>query len=72
MDFGYWEIHTHGISHEKIEAVPHRRDSDLVDSLERLAMEYAEAVTETPPTVHDELVGRLLEHLDEAHSSSSR
>jgi alkylhydroperoxidase family enzyme len=29
-------------------------------------MEYAEAMTETPPTVDDELVRRLRVHFDEA------
>jgi AhpD family alkylhydroperoxidase len=66
MDFGYWVLHTHGISREKIEAVTYWRDSKLFDPLERLVMEYAEAMTETPPTVDDELVKRLLDHLDEA------
>ena len=66
MDFGYWVMHGHGISREKIEAVPHWRDSELFDQLERLVLEYAEAITETPPTVDDELVRRLLDHLVEA------
>jgi len=66
LDFGYWVMHTHGISHEKIEAVPTWRESGSFDPLERLAMEYAEAMTETPPAVDDGLVERLLQHLDEA------
>jgi hypothetical protein len=66
MDFGYWVMHGHGISREKMEAVPHWRDSELFDQLERLVLEYAEAITETPPTVDDELVRRLLDHLVEA------
>jgi AhpD family alkylhydroperoxidase len=66
MDFGYWVLHTHGISREKIEAVPHWRDSELFDPLERLVMQYAEAMTEMPPTVDDALVKRLLAHLDAA------
>ncbi|HEY8199951.1 MAG TPA: carboxymuconolactone decarboxylase family protein [Actinomycetota bacterium] len=70
MDFGYWVMHGHGLSREKIEAVPHWRDSELFDPLERLVIEYAEAMTETPPTVDDELVKRLLEHLDEAQGYS--
>jgi alkylhydroperoxidase family enzyme len=65
MDFGYWTMHGHGIPREKIEAVPRWRDSKLFDPLERLVMEYAEAMTETPPTVDDDLVKRLLDHLDE-------
>jgi len=66
MDFGYWVMHTHGISHEKMEAVPAWRDSALFDPLEQLVIEYAERVTETPPTVDDELVHRLRQHLDGA------
>jgi alkylhydroperoxidase family enzyme len=66
MDFGYWVLHGHGMAREKIEAVPQWRDSELFDPLERLVMEYGEAMTETPPTVEDELVKRLRVHLDEA------
>jgi AhpD family alkylhydroperoxidase len=66
MDFGYWVLHTHGIPREKIEALPRWRDSNLFDPLERLVLEYAEAMTDTPPTVDDELVKGLLHHLDEA------
>ncbi|HYV01280.1 MAG TPA: carboxymuconolactone decarboxylase family protein [Actinomycetota bacterium] len=66
VDFGYWVLYGHGIPREKIEAVPQWRDSDLFDLLERLVMVYAEAMTETPPTVDDELVKRLRVHLDEA------
>lgn len=66
LDFGSWVMHSHGIPPEKIEAVPHWRDSELFDPLERLVIEFAERVTETPPSVDDELVNRLLDHLDEA------
>jgi len=66
MDFGYWVLHTHGIPRAKIEAVPAWRDNPLFDPVERLVMEYAEAMTETPPAVDDELVHRLRVHLDEA------
>jgi alkylhydroperoxidase family enzyme len=58
VDFGYWVLHGHGIPREKIEPVSHWRDSDLFDPLERLVMEYAEAITQTPPTVwHSRSVG---------------
>jgi alkylhydroperoxidase family enzyme len=66
MDFGYWILHGHGIPPEKLQAVPNWRQSRLFDPLERLVMEYAEAMTETPPTVDDELVKRLRVYLDEA------
>jgi alkylhydroperoxidase family enzyme len=66
MDFGYWILHTHGIPREKIDAVPRWRNSKLFGPLGRLVMEYAEAMTETPPTVDDELVKRLRDYFDEA------
>ena len=66
LDFGYWVMHTRGVAREKIEAVPRWRDSDLFTPVERLVLEYAEAMTVTPPTVDDDLVARLREHLDEA------
>jgi len=66
LDFGYWMMHTHGIPREKIEAVPQWRNSNVFEPLERLAMEYAEAMTDTPPTVADQLVSRLRSHLNEA------
>jgi AhpD family alkylhydroperoxidase len=64
-DFGYWVLHTKGVPRDKIEAAPQWRDSDLFSPLERLVLEYAEAMTATPPTVDDDLVARLREHLDE-------
>ena len=67
MDFGYWEsVTNHGVAAEKIHAVPHWRDSDVFSELERLVLGYAEAMTETPPAVTDEMVAQLREHLDQA------
>lgn len=66
LDFGQWELRSHGISAEKVRAVPGWRDSALFTELERLVMEYAEAMTATPPRVTDELTARLSAHLDEA------
>ena len=45
-----WESVTkHDVPAEKIRAVPHWRDSGAFTELERLALEYAEAMTATPP-----------------------
>ncbi|GAA0448446.1 carboxymuconolactone decarboxylase family protein [Streptomyces stramineus] len=66
MDFGYWEHRRHGMSHRKLHDVPVWRESDAYTPLERDVMEYAEAMTATPPTVEDELVERLRRHLDDA------
>jgi alkylhydroperoxidase family enzyme len=67
MDFGYWEsVTNHGVPAEKIRAVPHWRDSDVFSELERLVLEYAEAMTATPPQVTDDMVTRLSAQLTEA------
>lgn len=59
MDFGYWEFHHAGVDPAKLRAVPGWRDSDLYTDLERAVMDYAEAMTATPPEVTDEQVERL-------------
>jgi alkylhydroperoxidase family enzyme len=67
VDFGYWEATmNHKVPAAKIRAVPGWRDSDVFTELERLVLEYAEAMTDTPPSVTDEMVARLREHLTEA------
>lgn len=66
MDFGYWEFRQQGMDRRKLHDVPVWRDSDAYSPLERSVMEYAEAMTATPPTVDDELMERLRRDLDEA------
>ena len=67
VDFGYWEsVMKHDVPAEKVRAVPRWRDSDVFTGLERLVLEYAEAMTATPPGVTDEMVERLRGHLSEA------
>jgi len=66
MDFGYWEsVMRHDVPAEKIRAVPNWRDSGAFTGLERLVLEYAEAMTSTPPGVTDEMTGRLSRHLSQ-------
>jgi alkylhydroperoxidase family enzyme len=47
----------------KAREVPCWRTSEVFSSLERDVLEYAEAMSHTPPSVTDELSARLLEHL---------
>ena len=47
----------------KAREVPRWRESDVFTPLERDVLEYAEAMSQTPPTVTDELSARLLERL---------
>jgi alkylhydroperoxidase family enzyme len=63
LDFGYFQAHNHGLDERKASQVPRWRDADVFTPLERDVMAYAEAMTETPPTVTDELSERLLTQL---------
>ncbi len=67
LDFGYWEATMqHDVPAEKIRAVAGWRDGTVFTELERLVLEYAEAMTDTPPSVTDEMVARLGRRLSEA------
>ncbi|HYF71686.1 MAG TPA: carboxymuconolactone decarboxylase family protein [Nocardioides sp.] len=63
LDFGYYLAHDEGLDLAKVREVPRWRESEVFTPLERDVMEYAEAMTVTPPTVTDELVGRLIDQL---------
>ncbi|MDQ3943512.1 MAG: carboxymuconolactone decarboxylase family protein [Actinomycetota bacterium] len=66
LDLGYFQAHNKGLDVTKAREVPRWRESDVFTPLERDVMEYAEAMTQTPPTVTDELSARLLEALGPA------
>ena len=66
LDLGYFQAHNEGLDLTKAREVPRWRESDVFTRLERDVMEYAEAMTQTPPTVTDELSARLLEPLGPA------
>jgi AhpD family alkylhydroperoxidase len=63
LDFNYFHAHNEGLDERKASEVPRWRESTVFTPLERDVMEYAEAMTETPPRVTDELSARLLEQL---------
>ncbi len=63
LDFGYFHAHNEGLDDAKASEVPRWRESPVFTPLERDVMEYAEAMTETPPCVSDELAARLLDQL---------
>ncbi|MBA3251488.1 MAG: carboxymuconolactone decarboxylase family protein [Geodermatophilaceae bacterium] len=66
LDLGYFQAHNEGLDLTKAREVPRWRESDVFTPLDRDVMEYAEAMTQTPPTVTDELSARLLEALGPA------
>ena len=63
LDLGYFQAHNEGLDVAKAREVPRWRASDVFTPLERDVMEYAEAMSQTPPTVTDELSARLLGQL---------
>lgn len=63
LDLGYFMAHNEGLDEAKAREVPRWRESAAFTPLERDVMEYAEAMTRTPPTVTDELSARLLDQL---------
>lgn len=66
VDLNYFKAHHEGLDVDKAREVPRWRESDVFTPLERLALEYAEAMSQTPVAVTDELVAALLEHLEPA------
>ena len=66
LDLGYFLAHHEGLDLDKAREVPRWRESDVFSPLERDVMEYAEAMSQTPPTVTDELAASLLDQLGPA------
>ena len=66
LDIAYFQARNQNLDLGKASQVPRWRQSDVFTPLERDAMEYAEAMTNTPPTVTDELSARLLRRLGAA------
>ena len=54
-----------GVSEEKIDALPNYETSDLYSEVERLALEFADAMTLTGRDVSDELFARLRAFYDD-------
>ncbi len=50
---------------DKVNALANWRDAGIFDERERVALEYAEAVTITGAAVSDDLMARLSQHFDE-------
>jgi alkylhydroperoxidase family enzyme len=63
LDLGYFQAKNAGLDVAKAREVPRWRQSDVFSPLERDVMEYAEAMSSTPPSVTDELSARLLAQL---------
>ncbi|MFE5096392.1 carboxymuconolactone decarboxylase family protein [Streptomyces sp. NPDC056638] len=66
LDVGYFQAQNQNLDLAKASQVPRWRDSEVFTPLERDVLEYAEAMTNTPPTVTDELHAGLLDRLGAA------
>ncbi|KQZ11562.1 carboxymuconolactone decarboxylase family protein [Agromyces fucosus] len=66
LDFNYYKTHNEGLDEEKARQVPVWREASVFTPLERQVMEYAEAMSQTPPSVTDELSASLLDALGPA------
>ncbi|NED88734.1 carboxymuconolactone decarboxylase family protein [Streptomyces sp. SID11233] len=66
LDINYFAALNQNLDLTKASQVPRWRESEVFTPLEREVMEYAEAMTNTPPTVTDELSASLLGRLGPA------
>ncbi|GGV72721.1 transposase [Streptomyces longisporoflavus] len=66
LDVGYFQAQNQNLDLAKASQVPRWREAEVFTPLERDVLEYAEAMTNTPPTVTDELHASLLERLGAA------
>src|SRR6478752_2286582 len=66
LDFNYFMAQNQGLDVDRAREIPRWRESAVFTPLEREVMEYAEAMSQTPLTVTDELVASLLSQLGEA------
>jgi AhpD family alkylhydroperoxidase len=63
LDLHYFLTHNRGLDETKAREVPRWRESTAFTDRERRVMEYAEAMSRTPPAVTDELSAALLSDL---------
>jgi alkylhydroperoxidase family enzyme len=66
LDFAYFSAFNEHLDVDKAREVPRWRESNVFTPLERAVMGYAEAMSQTPPNVTDEMVAELLAQLGEA------
>ncbi len=63
LDFHYFTAHNRGLDEAKAREVPRWRESTAFTPRERRVMEYAEAMSQTPSAVSDEMSAALLSDL---------
>ena len=63
LDLNYFMTRHRGLDERKAREIPRWRESDVFTEGERRVLEYAEAMSETPPVATDEMVAALLDDL---------
>jgi 4-carboxymuconolactone decarboxylase len=66
IDIGSQIARRAGITEQQLLALPHYRDSELFDELEKLVIDYAVGISSTPVDVPDELFAKLRSQFDDA------
>lgn len=66
LDFNYFAAANEGLDVDRAREIPRWRESDVFTSLEREVLAYAEAMSDAPPAVTDEMVAGLLDQLGPA------
>lgn len=66
IDIGSTVARKHGLTDQELLALPGYRDSPLFDQVDRLVLDYAVAMSNTPVDVPDALFDRLREHFSDA------
>jgi alkylhydroperoxidase family enzyme len=66
LDFNYFTAFNEGLDVERAREIPRWRDCDVFTPLEREVLGFAEAMSDTPPTVTDEMVASLDDQLGSA------
>jgi AhpD family alkylhydroperoxidase len=65
IDLGSQIARRSGLTDDELLALPRYQESELFSHLERLVLEYAVAMTRTPPKVSDALFDQLRRHFDD-------
>ncbi len=66
LDFNYFVVFNEGLDVDRAREIPRWRESEVFTPLEREVFAYAEAISNTPPTVTDEMAASLLRQLGPA------
>ena len=65
MDFGYWVSHHKGVSAEKLSHIAEAATHGVYTEVDRAVIDYAAAMSRTPPEVSDAMVSGLREHFSD-------